>query len=265
VPDSVVVEGLPALRGAVGSIFAAVGVFDGLHRGHGYLVRRLVRQARLRGAHPTVITFDHHPDEIIRGVAPPLLLDPGERIARLSRAGVEVIVVVHFDDELRRTSYIDFVDALRARVRVAGFLMTAESAFGHERRGTPDSLRRLGAERDFEVVVVEPLTIDGRPVSSSAIRAAIAGGDLRAAGRLLGRRVAVTGEVDPGARRALTFNPPVALPPTGRYRAVVGPPIEVGAMSWGGLVRRTVRVGTASVELDAAGPHGARIRVAFRT
>jgi len=265
VPDSVVVEGLPALRGAVGSIFAAVGVFDGLHRGHGYLVRRLVRQARLRGAHPTVITFDHHPDEIIRGVAPPLLLDPGERIARLSRAGVEVIVVVHFDDELRRTSYIDFVDALRARVRVAGFLMTAESAFGHERRGTPESLGRLGVERDFEVVVVEPLRIDGRSVSSSAIRAAIAGGDLRAAGHLLGRRVAVTGEVDPGARRALTFNPPVALPPTGRYRAVVGPPIEVGAMSWGGLVRRTVRVGTASVELDAAGPHGARIRVAFRT
>lgn len=262
-PEARVIEGLPALDRGAGRIFAVVGVFDGLHRGHAYLVRQLVRESRLRDSRPAVITFDHHPDEIIRGAAPPLLLDPAERIARMSSLGVEVVLVAHFDERLRRTTYIDFIDALRQRVDLAGILMTSESAFGHERRGTPDAVAALGRDRGFDVVVVEPLTIDGHSVSSSAIRASIAAGELRAAGQLLGRRVAVTGEIPASSPRTVTFALPVALPPVGRYEAIVGPPVDVGPAARRIERRRSVSVSPVGIDLASDAPSGARLRVAF--
>jgi len=82
-----------------------------------------------------VITFDAHPEEVVAGLAPPLLCDPDERLARLAAAGVEVIVVQHFDHALRVTTYGEFVERIRAKVEVAGFAMTADAAFGYERAG----------------------------------------------------------------------------------------------------------------------------------
>ena len=93
-----VVQGIDALRPQLGPIFVVVGVFDGLHLGHAYLLEHLVAEAAARGAQPTVITFDHHPDEVLMGKAPPLLLDPGERLERLEAAGVAVTVVQPFDE-----------------------------------------------------------------------------------------------------------------------------------------------------------------------
>ncbi|HYN48809.1 MAG TPA: adenylyltransferase/cytidyltransferase family protein, partial [Candidatus Nanopelagicales bacterium] len=107
--------GIEALRPADGPILVVVGVFDGLHRGHLYLLRELRRAARRLHARPAVLTFDHHPDEILAGAAPPLLCDPEERLARLERDGVAVTVVEHFDEALRRTPYDAFVASIRAR------------------------------------------------------------------------------------------------------------------------------------------------------
>ncbi len=217
--------GIDALRPADGPLLVAVGVFDGLHRGHLYLLRELRRGARRLGARPAVLTFDHHPDEILAGAAPPLLCDPDERLARLERDGVAVTVVEHFDEELRRTPYDAFVARIRARTRLAGFLMTPDAAFGHQRLGTPATLAALGEDVGFQVVVVPPFDLDGRPVRSTEIRAAIAAGDLAAARTLLGRRVAVTGVAADrsadGRDVALRFPLPVALPPAGEYRATV--------------------------------------------
>jgi hypothetical protein len=95
--------------------------------------------------------------------------------------------------------------------------MTPDSAFGHERRGTPDAVAVLGQRLGYEVVVVPPVTVDGRPVSSSQIRRRIAVGDLAGAAELLGRAYSVAGTVDSGGR--LSFAMPVALPPAGRYRS----------------------------------------------
>jgi riboflavin kinase/FMN adenylyltransferase len=170
-----------------------------------------------------VITFDHHPDEILVGQAPPLLLDPAERLERLEAAGVEVTVVQHFDAALRATPYDVFVERIRSRVALTGFLMTPDAAFGFERRGTPAALASLGARDGFEVVVVPPFTIDGQEVRSSTIRAAVAAGDLATAAALLGRPVTVSGVTsDPasGASR-LVFELPMALPPDGDYAAEV--------------------------------------------
>ena len=218
-----VVAGVDALRPDLGPAFVVVGVFDGLHLGHAYLLRHLVSEAAARGARPAVVTFDHHPDEVLVGVAPPLLLDPAERLERLEEAGVEVTVVQHFDAALRATPYDAFVERIRSRVGLTGFLMTPDAAFGFERRGTPAALAELGARDGFEVVVVPPFTIDGQEVRSSTIRAAIVAGDLAAAARLLGRPVTVSGAagdpVDGGSR--LAFELPMALPPDGDYAAQV--------------------------------------------
>ena len=100
-----VARGLADLPRSDQSVFVVVGVFDGLHLGHAYLLEHLVSEAARRAARPVVITFDHHPDEIITGQAPPLLCDPHERLERLRDAGVAATVVVHFDQRLRIPSH----------------------------------------------------------------------------------------------------------------------------------------------------------------
>jgi riboflavin kinase / FMN adenylyltransferase len=218
-----VVQGVEGLQPEHGRLFVVIGVFDGLHRGHAYLLDHLREEAAHRDARPAVITFDHHPDEIIRGAAPPLLLHPDERLERLAAAGVEVTVVQHFDETVRHTPYDVFVERIRSRVDLRGFLMTPDAAFGFERRGTPETVAELGRRDGFDVVVVPPFTLRGRPVRSSDVRAAIASGDLAAARELLGRDVTLTAAVlRDGAQTRLQFDVPMALPPTGRYPAVAG-------------------------------------------
>ena len=241
-----VVPGVDALRPEHGPMFAVIGVFDGLHRGHAYLLDQLVGEAARRSARPTVITFDHHPDEVLTGSAPPLLIDPDERLDRLAAAGVEVTVVQHFDEAVRRTPYDAFVDAIRSRTALAGLLMTPDAAFGFERRGTPEALAELGVNDGFDVVVVRPFTVDDRPVSSSAIRAAIGAGDLAAAAHLLGRPFALRGATD-GGRLRLAW--PMAMPPDGEYPCVVSGRTGVAA----------VDDATVRVPVNADGP----VRVEF--
>jgi len=219
----VVVEGTGSLDRSLGRVLAVVGVFDGLHRGHDYLLGELRRVAREHGARPMVITFDHHPDEILKGAAPPLLCDPTERLERLESAGVEVTVIETFDRATRETPFDAWIRRIADRVDLAGFLMTPESAFGFERGGTPDTVAELGRSLGYDVVVVPQFTLDGEPVRSSDIRAAIGAGDLPRAERLLGRRVSVVGTVGRALRdqTQLAFELPVALPPAGTYEAFV--------------------------------------------
>ena len=209
----------------LGPAFVVVGVFDGMHLGHAYLLDHLVTEAAARRASPTVITFDHHPDEVLRGTAPALLLDPQERLERLEAAGLAVTVVQHFDDALRRTPYDAFVgtdpfapdahrlpDDARRRVR-----LRATRDAGHPRRA-----RRAGRVRRGRRAAVHDRRARGPKLRDP--RRAIAAGDFDGAARLLGRPVTITGAigdpVDGGAR--LDFRLPVALPPDGEYDVRVG-------------------------------------------
>ena len=214
-----IVHGVEGLTSDQGPAFVVIGVFDGIHLGHQYMLRHLVAEAAARKAKPTVITFDHHPDEVLTGKAPPLLLDPGERHEHLAEAGVSVLVVEHFDDALRQTTYDAFVARIQAAVDLKGFLMTPDAAFGFERRGTPDAVAAMGRERGFDVVVMPPFTLNGRSVRSSDIRAEIASGNLDVAASLLGRPVTLTGVVEDAGPDGvgLAFELPVALPPAGEY------------------------------------------------
>jgi tRNA pseudouridine55 synthase len=270
---AVVVGGVDGLTPELGRLFVAVGVFDGLHRGHLYLLRELRRAAHRAGAKPAVITFDAHPEEIVLGLAPPLLCDPEERLVRLAAAGAEVTVVQHFDHALRMTSYQDFVARIRGRVELAGFVMTPDAAFGHDREGTPATLAALGLQEGFAVSVVPSLLVDGEQVRSSEIRRRVAQGDLAGARHLLGRPLSVMGRLSaadvgrvPGEPRRLEFDLPVTLPPAGRYRVLVGPPWGESLSAEPARHATFATVEEGSVLLEPAGgvPSAAdRIRVVF--
>ena len=231
-----VVPGIESLTPDLGRLYLAVGVFDGLHRGHLYLLRELRRAAREAGARPAVITFDAHPEELIEGLAPPLLCDPDERLVRLQAAGVEVTVVQHFDHALRVTPYEGFVAAIAERVDLAGFVMTPDAAFGFERGGTAETLAALGARRGFSVTVVSSFLSNGEQVRSSEIRRRISVGDLRGARQLLGRSYGFSGRLeataaavgDEPAGAPLEVELPIALPPAGSYGALVGSTWRLG-------------------------------------
>jgi len=254
-----VVAGVEGLEPSHGPLFVVIGVFDGIHRGHQYLLDRLVAEARRRGAKSTVITFDSHPDEILVGAAPPLVLDQQERLRLLGEAGVETVVVQHFDEALRMTEYDEYIHGITSRAALAGILMTPDAAFGHDRRGTPETVAGLGATDGFEVVVIPPFTIEGRSVRSSDIRAAIAAGDLRRAEELLGRPYAVAGRLDSGEIRPPM---PVALPPAGEYRVAIRADEADGHA---GPIESTLRVDVDSLHVPTqlAMPPGSRVRVEF--
>jgi riboflavin kinase/FMN adenylyltransferase len=180
-----------------------------------------------------------------------------------------VTIVEHFDDALRRTTYDAFVESIRARTGLAGFLMTPDAAFGHQRLGTPVALAELGARDGFSVVVVPPFDLGGRHVRSTEIRGAIATGDLATARALLGRRVAITGEAADrtrgGREVALRFEVPVSLPPAGLYVATIEPAIAPGIPPTRprGAVARVGEDGTVRVRARQDALVGSGLRVAF--
>lgn len=231
------IDALPAGR----SLAATVGIFDGIHRGHRAVIDATVRAGRERNATPTVITFEPHPELVLRGASPPLLTDPAERLERIVAAGIELIVVQRFDLAFSQQPPDAFVGRIADGRDLRALVMSAESAFGRDRAGTIAAVRGLAAARGFEVVEVPQLGSGPARVSSSRIRELVEKGRLAQAARLLDRRYAVVGTVVHGDRRGRTlgyptanfaFEAPVCLPPDGVYAVRI---------SWGGrsLLRPT--------------------------
>ncbi len=203
---------------------ATVGVFDGVHPGHLHVLERLRGLATELGATPVAITFEPHPQAVITGRVPELICDPHEKLERMAAAGAAVIVVQRFDEAFRFQTAERFLDRLARGRELAGIVMSHESAFGRDRQGTVETLQRLAARDGWRLVEVDTLEVDGAPVSSSRIRAAVAAGDLAAAERLLGRPYAVVGRPGPSdalGGRVLHMAAPFVLPPAGRYPVLV--------------------------------------------
>lgn len=230
-----IVEGLAALDALAATELtppsvATVGVFDGVHLGHLRLLHELVEYAAELGGMPTVVTFADHPDRLLRGEAPPPLTSLEHRLRLLRRAGVDRIALLQFDEALRDLSVRAFAErVLVGALRTCGLLLGYDSAFGKDREGTPERLRGIGAELGFAVRIARSLELDGAPVSSSAIRAAIAAGDLTRAQRMLGRWPSTLGRVVAGDHRGHALGYPTAnlavetpvLPPSGVYAVQV--------------------------------------------
>jgi riboflavin kinase/FMN adenylyltransferase len=213
-----VVFGLEAFPRPPAPVVLALGTFDGVHRGHQALLRTARERARALGGRCAVLTFDPHPHTVLAPSATPFLLTTlEERLEIFAGLGVDVAVVVRFDDSIRQMSASAWVDALVARIGMAEVVCGSSNTFGHDREGDPELLRRLGAERRFRVWVADPVDVDGAPVSSSRIRSLLHTGRVLDAARLLGRWYALRGTVTRGAGRGRALGYPTAnlqLPPT---------------------------------------------------
>jgi riboflavin kinase/FMN adenylyltransferase len=198
-------ENLPAPpeEGAV----VSVGVFDGVHLGHQAILAENVAHARTLGAAPTVVTFRHHPKSVLLGRAPRTLTSLDHRLELFRRAQISRTVVLTFDEDLRRIPAEVFAREFLARkLGTRRFVLGFDSKFGRDRQGTPEYMRELG----FDVVVVPKVVVSDRPVSSTAIREAVELGDLDGAARMLGRPVAVYGDVVKGDGRGRKIGFPTA-------------------------------------------------------
>jgi riboflavin kinase/FMN adenylyltransferase len=193
----------------IGPVALALGVFDGVHRGHRVVLAAAREAAAVRGGRPVALVFDPPPIEVIRPDQRLERLAPlGENLDRIAAAGVRPLAV-RFDAALRDLPAEVFLDRLGPGLQPVAVVMTPDSAFGKDRAGTPDRLREVGDQRGFEVALVEAESDDG-VISSSRIRAALAAGDVATAGRLLGRPPALTGTVVRGDGRGRELGYPTA-------------------------------------------------------
>lgn len=218
----------------IGPAVVSLGVFDGVHRGHAALLRATRAAAGERGAAAVALVFDPPPDEVLR---------PGTRVARLAPLatvltrierdeGLDQAIPLRFDDALRSLTAEEFLAALAPAIELRGLVMSPESAFGRGRSGTLERMREHGAALGLAVIGVDPVMVDGAPVSSTRIREAIAAGDLAAVSRM-GRPPRLEGRVVVGDRRGrhlgfptanLAFDYLPAMPALGIYVGRVAVP-----------------------------------------
>ena len=202
---------------------ATVGVFDGVHLGHVHVLEGLSRLATALGAVPVAVTFEPHPQAVITGRVPDLICDPDEKLVLMGEAGADLVVVQRFDEAFRAQTADEFLDRLGRGRDLAGLVMSPESAFGRDRQGTIETVRRLADQDGWQLVEIDTLEIDGARVSSGRIRELVAAGDLSAAAHLLGRRYAITGRVVVTGPEARVLVPAAsyAMPPAGAYAVAV--------------------------------------------
>jgi riboflavin kinase / FMN adenylyltransferase len=206
-----------------------VGTFDGVHLGHRAVLEEIARRARSAGRMSVLVTFEPHPLAVVNpAAAPPRLTTAVERLELLAMSAVDRVLVLEFNRAMAALSPAEFVDqVLIAHCGMEELVIGHDHGFGRGRSGDVDTLRALGTERGFPVDVVPAVTPDGGgAISSTLIRRAIAGGDLDAAARWLGRRYGVMAPVERGEARGRTIGFPTLnltipagklLPPDGVY------------------------------------------------
>jgi riboflavin kinase/FMN adenylyltransferase len=192
-------------------ILLTIGVFDGVHLGHKHLISRLKELARQQGCLSGVITFSQHPREVLSPrTKMPSLTGIEQRLALLQDEGVDIVIPLPFTPQLASLSPKQFLNLLKEYLKMKGLVIGPDFALGKDRQGDIDYLRRLGKEMGFSVTVVPPMTVDGEVVSSTAIRQALAKGDMKRARKLLGRPFRLEGKVVTGDRRGTRLGFPTA-------------------------------------------------------
>jgi len=190
----------------------AIGVFDGVHRGHQALLEQSVAVARSKGLTPVALTFHPHPSAVFAPArTPPLLGTMSERTALLRKHGAEVVVVAAFDRALAAQTPEEFVSqVLQGKLNARAVIIGEDFRFGCDRSGDVTFLRKAGERYGFEVVVVPPVFYEGVPCRSTTIRQMIAGGKIAEATRLLGRPYLLSGTVVHGRKLGRTIGFPTA-------------------------------------------------------
>jgi riboflavin kinase/FMN adenylyltransferase len=189
-----------------------LGVFDGLHLGHQLIMRTVVERARETGAVPTVITFDPHPRAVLHPEsAPPLLQTLDQKVEGFGVLGIKQTIVIRFDEEFSQIRAQDFLrDVVKDRLQAKEVYLGCGFAFGHDREGNIELLRRVSRESEFFADEVPEVRFRNQRVSSSKVRALLSEGKVNLARRLLGRPYGVEGLVEHGAQRGAGLGFPTA-------------------------------------------------------
>ena len=242
-----IVRGLEALPLSYEPAVVTVGFFDGVHLGHQAVLARTVARARERSVRAVAVTFDRHPREILTPGSEPRLLTSVERKAALiAEAGIDVLVVLAFTAEFSQVPAPAFVaDILVRDLHAVHAAMGANFTFGHKAAGTIETLPELGAPYGMTAEGVELLELDGRTISSTSVREALAGGDLDWPRAALGRRFVLDGEVVSGHGRGKGLGYPTANLRTWPRLLLPGQGIYAGvAEHEGRRYRAAIDVGT---------------------
>lgn len=212
---------------------ATIGFFDGVHRGHQYLIRQVIDEAKASGMQSAVITFDEHPRKVLRSDYQPQMLSTLQtKLILLSRTGIDNAVLLHFDKAMASLSARDFMaEVLRDRLNVRKLIIGYDNRFGHNRSEGFDDYVRYGRELGIEVVHAKALTQNGVNVSSSYIRKLIANGEIELANQCLGYSYTIVGQVTTGFQEGRKLGFPTAnldiagsgqlVPATGVYAVKV--------------------------------------------
>ncbi len=212
-----------------GPLFLAIGVFDGVHLGHQAVISTSAQHARAANGTPVVVTFDPHPEKVLRPkTAPHLLTATPHKIALIRDLGMAHLLIITFDKQFAATEPEEFVHELVEHSKsLREICVGHEWSFGKNRRGNLKLLNQFGARFDFGVVGIPPVTVNGELVSSTTIRKAVETGDLAKAAQMLGREYTVLGTVVSGDNRGKKIGFPTAnlsahneqFPPNGVYFA----------------------------------------------
>jgi riboflavin kinase / FMN adenylyltransferase len=185
----------------------SVGTFDGLHVGHQKILQSVRERARATGQRAAVVTFDPHPMRVLHpDRAPQMIQTLSQRLAGFEQIGLGAALVLRFDRALSLVSPEEFIEQILVKgLRAGDILVGANFRFGHRGAGDVRLLGEFGQRDGFGVEVVPPVEVGGQIVSSTAIRGAVAGGDVAGAISLLGRAFSLTGEIGGGAGRGRTI------------------------------------------------------------
>ena len=229
--------GLAEVPSDWGACVATIGEFDGVHRGHQRVVERAHQIAKARQLPVVAITFDPHPDEVIRpGSHPPLLTTARRRAELLAGLGADAVFVLPFNLEFSRLSPDEFVHVvLSERLHAAAVVVGENFRFGHKAAGDVPMLAALGEKYDFTAEGVPLLVDDGVTISSSYIREQLAAGDVAAAAHALGRPHRVEGVVVRGHMRGRGLGFPTANLETPPHTATPADGIYAGWLASLGL------------------------------
>ncbi len=245
----------------------AIGVFDGVHRGHQAVMSGVVEKAGRLGLMPIALTFEPHPLEFLAPErAPKLLTAIDHRVELLGQCGVDVVGVLPFFQIRDLQPEVFATEILSSRLRAGLVAVGGDFRFGQERRGDADLLGRVGEVSGFEVELVSPVTAaDGEVVSSTKIRAILGDGDVIEAARMLGRPFAMRSVVIHGDGRGRQIGFPTAnlrsqermmVPRDGVYAAMASWEGEVWDAVVNVGVRPTFGVNQRTVEAHVIGFDG---------
>jgi len=210
--NSKYLKDLPCYEGLEEEHAITVGVFDGVHLGHQYLLRKLIENAQRRGLKGCVLSFYPHPSKVLSpGQQPCELTDPLERAERMLRLGIDRVVFINFDREFSRIRAEDFLKhVLFERLRCRYLLVGYDWRFGYKREGEVELAKEMGLRLGFEVETAEPFYKNGHIISSTYIRRLLHSGRLEEASEYLGENYWVRRKVVKGSGRGSSLGYPTA-------------------------------------------------------